>query len=168
MNWSKKITAILFMGMTIVVNAQMAESSELYMTLKEKDSTLFDAAFNQCDVETMESLFTEDFEFYHDKGGITVGRNNFLAPNRENCAKIDRNEPQRAKRILVPGSLQVYPLYKQGKLYGAVQHGVHSFEFLNEQKEYQKGDVAKFIHVWILEDGHWKIKRELSYDHQLQ
>nr|WP_299069385.1 nuclear transport factor 2 family protein [uncultured Allomuricauda sp.] len=162
------IITILAISMMSLLNAQMSQDSELYMTLKKKDSTLFDAAFNQCDVDTMESLFTEDFEFYHDKGGVTIGRDNFLAPNRENCAKIDKNKPQQAKRILVSGSLEVYPLYKKGELYGAIQHGIHSFEFLNEKKEYQKGDLAKFTHVWVLEDGHWKIKRELSYDHQLQ
>jgi hypothetical protein len=37
---------------------------------------------------------------------------------------------------------------------------------MNNQKEYQKGDIAKFIHVWVLENEEWKIKRELSYDHQ--
>jgi hypothetical protein len=42
---------------------------------------------------------------------------------------------------------------------------MHRFEFLNEKKQYQKGDIARFIHLWILEDGQWKIKRELSYDH---
>lgn len=150
------------------INAQMAQDSELYITLAKKDSTLFDAAFNQCDVKTLESLFTEDFEFYHDKGGLTEGREVFLSNSRANCAKKKQGEPQPAKRILIEGSLEVYPLYKNGKMYGAIQHGVHSFEFLNEQRTYQKGDIAKFTHVWVLEDGNWKIKRELSYDHRLQ
>ena len=68
----------------------------------------------------------------------------------------------------MPGSLEVYPLYNNGQLYGAIQHGVHTFEFLNHQGEYQKGDIAKFTHVWVLEDGTWKVRRELSYDHHLQ
>ncbi|GLU44295.1 YybH family protein [Allomuricauda sp. NBRC 101325] len=149
------------------VNAQEPETSALYLTLKSKDSLLFDAAFNRCDVATMESLFTEDFEFYHDKGGFTEGRDEFLNPTREDCAKRDPLAPQYSKRILIEGSLEVYPLKKDGVIYGAVQHGVHRFEFLNDKKEYQKGDIAKFTHVWVLVDGTWKIKRELSYDHHL-
>ncbi|MBS9464194.1 nuclear transport factor 2 family protein [Flagellimonas sp. 389] len=168
MNRTNIVITGLFLSITAFTNAQIAQGSELYMTLEKKDSTLFDAAFNQCNPEIMKTLFTEDFEFYHDKGGLTESRAAFLNPMRENCAKLDRNEPQPAKRILVQESLEVYPLHKKGELYGAIQTGIHSFEYLNENKEYQKGEIAKFTHVWILENGNWKIKRELSYDHQSQ
>ncbi|MEN8788046.1 MAG: nuclear transport factor 2 family protein [Flavobacteriaceae bacterium] len=146
--------------------AQETQQSSLHLLLKQKDSILFDAAFNRCDSMTMESLFTEDFEFYHDKGGATIGREEFLAPIRKECAGHNPNAPQAAKRILTEGSLEVFPLYKDGILYGAIQHGIHSFKFLNQDKEYQQGDTAKFTHLWVLEDGQWRIKRELSYDHQ--
>lgn len=165
---TKNIMALALIGMTAMANAQVAEDTELYKTLKSKDSLLFDAAFNRCDTETMKSLFTEDFEFYHDRGGFTDGREEFLKPTRENCEKRDPSTPQYSKRILIDGSLEVYPLKKDGELYGAIQHGVHRFEFLNDKNEYQKGDTAKFTHVWMLVDGEWKIKRELSYDHHLQ
>ncbi|MGI9546357.1 MAG: nuclear transport factor 2 family protein [Flavobacteriaceae bacterium] len=150
-----------FMGLS-----QVSEQSDLYKALKEKDSLLFDAAFNRCDTDTMEALFTEDFEFYHDKGGATIGRESFLAPTIENCANRNPADPQPSKRILQENSLEVYPLYNKGELYGAIQHGIHRFEFLNEEKIYQRGDTARFTHIWILEGEDWKIKRELSYDHQ--
>lgn len=146
--------------------SQLDSNSEIYQLLKTKDSILFNAAFNTCDTATIQSLFTEDFEFYHDKGGPTIGRDTFLKPIAEACAKRGPNEPQPSKRFLVPNSLEVYPLYKNGELYGAIQHGVHRFQFLNENKEYQQGDTAKFTHLWLLEGEEWKIKRELSYDHQ--
>ena len=161
------IFGILILAVSFSAHGQASKDSELYKILKSKDSLLFDAAFNRCDVDTMESLFTEDFEFYHDKGGFTDGREAFLKPTRENCEKRDPEAPQSSKRILMDGSLEVYPLYKGEELYGAIQHGVHRFEFLNDQEEYQKGDMAKFTHVWMLIDGSWKIKRELSYDHHL-
>jgi hypothetical protein len=156
------------MGISTLLGAQIGTDSELYKTLQSKDSILFDAAFNRCDPDTLESIFTEDFEFYHDKGGLTDSRDAFLQPLRDNCAERDPSAPQYSKRILIKGSLKVYPLYKNGELYGAIQHGVHRFEFLNDQNEYQKGDIAKFTHVWVLQDGRWKVKRELSYDHHLQ
>ncbi|QCW99600.1 nuclear transport factor 2 family protein [Aggregatimonas sangjinii] len=148
------------------VSGQVAENSNLYQTLKTQDSILFDAAFDSCAPEVLETIFTEDFEFYHDKGGLTSGRDNFLAPMRENCANWDKNAPQPSKRILFPNSLKVYPLYKDGELYGAIQHGIHRFESLDENGNYQKGDEAQFTHVWIKDAAGWKIKRELSYDHQ--
>ncbi|WP_421809702.1 DUF4440 domain-containing protein [Flagellimonas sp.] len=168
MQKTKYILGMAIMLLSLSLQGQVAKDTELYKTLKSKDSILFDAAFNQCDVPTLESLFTEDFEFYHDRGGFTDGREAFLKSVRENCARRNPSEPQNSKRILVDGSLEVYPLYKDGELYGAIQHGVHTFEFLNDRKEYQKGDIAKFTHVWLLKDGQWKVKRELSYDHHAQ
>ena len=168
MSWTKSISTLFFMGISTLLSAQVAADSELYKTLQSKDSILFDAAFNRCDPDTLESIFTEDFEFYHDKGGITDSRDAFLQPLRDNCAERDPSAPQYSKRILIKGSLEVYPLYKNGELYGAIQHGVHRFEFLNDKNEYQRGDIAKFTHVWVLQDGRWKVKRELSYDHHLQ
>ena len=85
---------------------------------------------------------------------------------KENCKSWNSEEPQPSKRILIPSSLKVFPLYKNGELYGAIQHGIHRFESLDKDKKYTKGDVAKFTHVWILENNIWKVKRELSYDHQ--
>ncbi len=148
------------------IKAQVSEDSELFLVLKDKDSLLFHAAFNVCDTETMADLFTEDFEFYHDKVGATLGREEFLGPVQMECEGRNPDHPQPAKRILVPGSLEVYPLYKHGTLYGAIQHGRHRFEFLNDKGNYQKGDIARFTHIWIKSDKEWKIKRELSYDHQ--
>ncbi len=153
-------------SLALTIYGQHSENTELYKILKEKDSLLFHAAFNTCDPETMASLFTEDFEFYHDKGGVTLGRDEFLAPMVENCAQQDKNALQTSRRILIENSLSVYPLRKDGMLYGAIQEGVHRFEFLNEQKQYQQGDIAKFTHLWIITEGEWKIKRELSFDHQ--
>ena len=160
------ILLILMIFVFFFGRSQVNEQSDLYQTLKAKDSLLFDAAFNRCDTATMEELFTEDFEFYHDKGGVQIGRNNFMEPVAKDCANRDLSQKQPAKRILIDNSLEVFPLYENGVLYGAIQHGIHRFESLNEQGEYQRGDTAKFTHLWVLVDNNWKIKRELSYDHQ--
>lgn len=163
----KNIIPLLVVAVTSVnLSAQVEESSELFQTLKKQDSTLFNAAFNTCDTATLEGIFTEDFEFYHDKGGLSEGRDAFLNPMKENCAQWNSEAPQPSKRILIPNSLKVFPLFKNGELYGAIQHGVHRFESLTKNGGYEKGDIAKFTHVWIKEDNKWKVKRELSYDHQ--
>ncbi|NER15716.1 nuclear transport factor 2 family protein [Spongiivirga citrea] len=159
---------IFLLSITGFGNAQMHEKSDLYKTLRVQDSLLFNAAFSTCDTAYLENLFVEDFEFYHDKGGITKGRDTFLKPVKESCVQRDMNKPQPARRILIPGSLKVFPLRKNGVLYGAIQHGEHSFSSLNNDGVYVPGDIAKFTHVWILENKKWKLKRELSYDHQLQ
>ncbi|WP_054560602.1 nuclear transport factor 2 family protein [Croceitalea dokdonensis] len=163
----ENVLVVALMGFCLLVSGQSSQE-ELYQTLKKKDSLLFDAAFNTCGVNILHTLFTEDFEFYHDKVGLTQGKEAFVGSIAKNCSGRNKELPQPAKRILVAGSLEVYPLFNDGKLYGAVQHGVHHFEFLNQNQQYEKGDIAKFTHVWVLQDGTWKIKRELSYDHHLQ
>ena len=168
MGWLKKITFLALASITMGLYAQEYTKDDLYTVLKEKDSLLFDAAFNTCGIDILNSIVTSDVEFYHDKGGITEGREAFVGRVEEGCKNRSINDPQPAKRILVPNSLEVYPMFNNGVLYGAIQHGVHTFEFLNEKGEYQKGDIAKFTHVWVLKDGAWKIRRELSYDHHLQ
>ncbi|WP_372974790.1 nuclear transport factor 2 family protein [Muriicola sp.] len=160
--------ALIFLttGSIVSSRGQEAVDSELYTILKQKDSLLFRAAFDTCDPATMASLFSDDFEFYHDRVGPTDGKQRFLSPMYTRCQEKDGSWVQPSKRILIEGSLVVYPLRNNGELYGAIQEGRHRFEFLNENREYQQGDIARFLHLWLLEDGQWKIKRELSYDHQ--
>ena len=82
------------------------------------------------------------------KGGRLLWR--VSEPNVRNGTRTNRNLPG---RILIPGSLKVFPLQKDGVLYGALQHGIHRFESLNASGEYQRGDIARFTHLWILENG---------------
>jgi hypothetical protein len=49
----------------------------LYQTVAALDTKLFDAV-NQCDMKTVNSLWTDDAEFYHDKAGLMVGRQNIV------------------------------------------------------------------------------------------
>lgn len=160
---------ILFSILTFFTSltfGQLDTNSELHLLLATKDSILFNAAFNTCNTDTLEDIVTEDFEFFHDKGGLTEGRAAFLNMMKENCAQRIATEKQPSKRILIANSLEVYPLYKNGELYGAIQHGIHRFESLDKDNNYQRGDIAKFTHVWVKESLAWKVKRELSYDHQ--
>ena len=165
---SSTYIALVSFALPLVLQGQLAAKDALYLKLAQKDSLLFHAAFNSCETAIIEDLFTADFEFYHDRGGITEGRETFVSRIAEGCANRTAGQPQPAKRLLVPGSLEVYPLFKDGELYGAIQHGIHTIEFLNNEGVYQKGDIAKFTHVWVIQDGRWKIRRELSYDHHLQ
>jgi hypothetical protein len=166
MRASSLILICILSGLLTESAAQISRESELFVILKVKDSLLFNAAFDTCDPGVLEQLFTEDFEFFHDKGGVTYGRDAFLAPLRETCKTRVATAPQPSKRILLNDSLKVYPLYRDGVLYGAIQEGVHRFEFLDAEQEYQRGDIAKFTHLWLKVGDDWKVKRELSFDHQ--
>ena len=125
---------------------------ELDKTVTALDAALFDA-YNRCDLEKFSSFFVEDVEFYHDQGGVTLGRQNLTDSVKKNiCGKVTRE--------LVAGTLEVH--YMKG--YGAVEMGVHRFHHPGHEDTEPVGE-GKFIHLWQYKDGAWKIKRVISYDH---
>ena len=142
--------------------SQVLEDSSLFIQLKRMDSLVFQEGFNECNLISLEKIIAEDFEFYHDVGG-SQEKVIFMENMKNNiCSSPD----QKPIRKLVKGSLKVYPLYNQGKLYGAIQNGDHEFWIQEPNKElYQTGE-AKFSTTWLLIDGQWMMKNVLSFDHK--
>lgn len=149
----------LFFGVTSCALGQ--DTRDIFLELKAKDSLLFSLVFNTCDTAQLRDLISDDFEFYHDRGGITDSRERFLAGIPGMCQMN-----YKARRELAVESLQVFPLYDNGVLYGAVQTGMHRFYGKEEGKPEYLTSTALFTHLWIIEGGDWKLKRVLSYDHQ--
>lgn len=142
--------------------AQVERSSDLYKTIKAQDSLLFDIGFNTCDIRQFEDLLSENFEFYHDEAGITSTKAAFITSIRDGLCKMN----YKARRELLPNSFEVYPLEKNGALYGAIEKGEHNFYAIEKQKPEYLTSTAKFTQVWLLENGSWKLSRVLSYDHK--
>jgi CubicO group peptidase (beta-lactamase class C family) len=144
--------------------AQVEKSSDLYKTILSKDSLLFNVGFNTCDISQFDNLLSEKFEFFHDKDSISY-KKEFIY-NLRNGLCISPTTYQ-SRRELVAESTEVYPLYKNEKLYGAIQMGVHKFyETIAGQKE-RYASAAKFTSVWLLENGFWKLNKCLSYNHKI-
>lgn len=152
----------LFSMAASVVFGQINRSDELYRTLKQKDSLLFNAGFNTCDTAELGRLVSDDFEFYHDKSGITPTKADFIASIQNGLCKLD----YKPRRELVEESLEVFPLNNNGVLYGAIQTGRHNFYAKEKDKPEYLTSTAVFTHLWLLENGNWKLKRVLSYSHQ--
>lgn len=149
--------------LSMSVPAQVDKQSELYKTILSKDSLLFNVGFNTCDIRQFETLLSDQFEFFHDKDSISH-KNAFIQALRKGLCQSPGS--YQSRRELIPGTHEVYPLYKGKVLYGAIQSGSHRFyETLAGQKE-RFASSAKFTHVWLLENGTWKLARSLSYDHQ--
>lgn len=136
----------------VLLCAPVFAAESLSETLTRLDAEVFDA-YNRCDVARFAALFEDDVEFYHDQSGLSTGKAPLLEALKKNiCGKV--------RRELVPGSLEVHEL----KGFGAVQMGVH--RFLHPGREVEDGvGEARFIHVWRLRDGVWRISRVISYDH---
>lgn len=158
------LIASLLLWLAWTSSAQVASDSELFIELVKLDSLIFDEGFNNCNFSHTKELVSDEFEFYHDKMGIEDSKVNFISTLSQN---ICGNPLVKPVRKLVKQSLQVFPLYNRGKLYGAIQTGNHEFYISKPgEEQMQKTGIAKFTHLWIKEDMSWKLKRVLSYDHQ--
>lgn len=127
------------------------------------NDSLFWQAYNNCDVTNMMTYFSDDIEFYHDKGGITNGKP-ALAQSFEKGVCNNRDSFT-LRREAIDSSIKVFPLRKDGVIYGAVLSGAHLFYVHEKGKKERAEGLAKFTHLWLLKNGSWKMTRVLSYDH---
>ncbi len=153
---------ILFVGLSFSVQAQITEG-ELFDTFLRYDSMLFDRGYNHCDTATLSLIVSEDLEFYHDQGGIMKTDAPFLMGMASLC-----DLPYKARRELEQGSLELFPLYDNGQLYGVIQRGIHHFYALEEGKPEYLTSSARFTALWLSKGGdQWMLSRVLSFDHQV-
>lgn len=133
--------------------APTSQPDELFRTIAALDTALFDA-YNRCDLEAFGALLAEDLEFYHDQGGLSLGRQATVDGVRRNICGI-------ARRELVAGTLKVFPMHG----YGAIEMGVHRF-YQPKISETKPTGEAQFVQLWRLKDGTWQVTRILSFDHR--
>lgn len=146
------------------LSAQVETSSELFQKIKKIDSVLFEKGFNQCMITEIIPIISDDFEFYHDKGGITDSKEDFINSIKQNiCA----NQKEKPVRKLVEESVNVFPLYNNGNLYGAIHQGEHEFYIKEPGKAPYITNIAKFTNLWIKDNNSWKLKRVFSFDHRI-
>lgn len=126
-------------------------------TIRDLDSRLFEA-FNAHDADAIDRFFTDDVEFYHDKGGVTRSRAALVQTFR----KAFGEKAGRLRREVVDGSLEIYPLADDG----AVETGKHRFFQADGERGEREVTVSRFVHVWRKAGGEWRISRALSYDHR--
>lgn len=124
-----------------------SNNDSLYKTIVTLDSTLFDA-YNNCNMEVYASLFSEDLEFYHDKGGLSKSKTDMVESVKKYvCNKV--------RRELKPGSIEVSPVPG----FGAIELGKHRFHNIAENSE---SPYANFVVVWKYSNNKWLITRVIS------
>ena len=129
-------------------------SDPLFATVSRLDSGLFDS-FNHCDsaaeLQKHANFLAPNLEFYHDTGGVTWSRHDYLAKTKRNVCGVFRRE-------LVAGSLEVFPV----KDYGAIEQGVHRFCGIKDGKCFGE---AQFLVLWHRLPDRWEATRIFSYGH---
>jgi ketosteroid isomerase-like protein len=135
--------------------AKAQQSLPLYQEVERADSAMFHA-FNTCDSDTYKNFTAPDLEFYHDLGGLSVGRDVEMKSFREMCQRGTH-----IRRELIKNSLEVYSI----KNYGAIEIGVHRFYHTNPGQPERVSGTYKFIHVWHRTQNGWQLARVISYAH---
>lgn len=151
---------LLFNFFSLPIYSQPGQDKVKNLIL-QKDS-LFWTAYNTCDTAGQRRFFSDDIEFYHDKGGPSKGIETLMSTLKKNLCS---NKQFRLRREAVEGSVKVYPMSKADSTYGAIISGEHMFYIIEPGKEERLDGLAKFTHLWLLLDGDWKMARILSYDH---
>ena len=130
-------------------------SGELYDRIAALDAAMFDA-YNRCDIDKVGTFFTEDLEFYHEKGGLTLTRDASLALMKKNLCGPESN---RVRRELVQGSMEVRAINN----YGAVQTGEHRFYLTQKGRKEALDGIGKFVMLWRRTGDEWRVSRAISY-----
>jgi ketosteroid isomerase-like protein len=127
----------------------------------ERDRAFW-AAYNRCDVPAMSEYFTEDVEFYHDRGGVTLGRPALVKALQDGLC----GDPgSRTRREPVEGAVKLYPMKKGDAVYGAILAGEHLFYLTQKGQPESLDGRARFADLWTVKDGVWRMSRVLSFDH---
>ena len=103
---------------------------------------------DNCKPDQYESMLSEDFEFYHDKGGLSKSK-------KENVEGVKKYICGKVNRELLQGSIEVSVIPG----YGAVELGAHRFQNLVEKSTSQ---YSKFVIVWQFKNNEWKVTRVIS------
>ena len=156
-----KAAALAFLLLPCAVFAQQgAESWELQV--REFDARYW-KAFNDCEVQKLAAMNTDDLEFYHDVGGMSKG----VAVFSEDFARniCSRPDAARIRREAVADSLRFYPMRDGAILYGAIVSGEHLFYDVPKDGKEVLTVRAHFTHMLLLQNGEWKVSRVLSFEH---
>lgn len=162
---NKPSTKVACMKYGLLLLAALLSSSsfaqeDIQQTITQKDAAFW-KAYNNCEIDSMELYIAEDIEFYHDKGGTTMGREALSNSLKDGLCRTGSNY---LRREAVPGSVSIYPLKDKDSVYGAIITGEHLFYIKNGKSERLDGQ-AKFSHLWLQKNGEWKMHRVFSFDH---
>ena len=135
-------------------------ASDPASAVRDRDEAFW-KAYNACDTKAFRGFFTADVEFYHDRGGPTIGLealDTALATKLCGGASTLRREP-------VSDTVRWSILRNGDTVYGAIVAGEHLFYVREPGKAEFLDGRARFLTLWLLRDGGWKMARLVSYDH---
>lgn len=156
------VTSILIAVLAAMAPAMAEDQNTNWEAQVKKVDEAYWREFNFGPSASLNSHLAKDVEFYHDLGGMELGYDALAKVN----AGMDSIK-NRARRVLVPNTLRIFPMRRGLDVYGAIVTGDHDFFRTESGKIVKKWSRSSFTHLMLIKDGVWKIARIYSYNHQL-
>jgi ketosteroid isomerase-like protein len=166
MNVKNQLVAFAILLMSLLgyhagAQTKNASATNLSEQLAARDSLLFNAVLNTCNISEVEGLFTPDFMYYQDKGdGKAPGampRLEFINNIKRRCARKDASMV--VKRVLVKEETLVSELSAAE----ATQTGIQQFYAGAAGQPGQLIEESHFTRIWRKANGVWQMAREMDY-----
>jgi hypothetical protein len=140
----------------------MPEGAALHQSIAARAAEFFAVVFVGCDPKRLASMLTDDFEMYHDRGGVVAtSAAPFVEQYAKDCAQRSQPDEWRSRRELVPGTMKVWPVPG----FGAIEDGEHVFYERKGDGPEKKVGRARFTQAWKFTPEGWRLARVFSYDH---
>jgi len=161
----RHFTLYLLIGICLPFYVQSQDMTMIKMKeeIMSLDKKLFQAVFEDCDSLVIDQLLHTNCIFYHDQSGTIPDKATFLKGLKYGPCSLQYD----ATREVDETSIELFPMYQNGRLYGILQNGVHQFyaQYPGESEK-KLTSVAKFSHLWLKTETGWQLVNILSYDHQ--
>jgi hypothetical protein len=142
--------------------ASVPEGPALVDVIRARDAAFFHVYFDRCEPAKVRAMITDDFEMYHDKGGVIArSAQPFIDDYAKSCTEKLKPDAWRSRRELVAASLKVYPVPG----FGAIEEGDHVFYEQQGNGLEKKAGIAHFVQLWASTPDGWKLSRIFSYAH---
>ncbi len=158
-----RLTLSLLLSVASCSPSWALQATPLEEQIRAADEVLFERGFNRCELDKLQPIIDSELVFYHDQSGVSYGSEQFFTVTEKN---ICGNQDYKPIRKPIAGSFSIFPLFDNGKLYGALHQGEHAFYIRRPNKPLFKTSEAKFTHLWLLQDGQWVLKQVYSFDHK--
>jgi ketosteroid isomerase-like protein len=159
-------TVLLIVPALVILTSTRVEAQTTKDVLTKFTNDYFDY-YNNCSVDKILELCTEDIEVYHDLAGLIDGKPDFGVQSKKFCDWIATPEAPNVKAEII-GDIDIHELRTKGdQLYGAVINGTLSFSAINKQTgAIAQSGIADFTWILRLTGDHWQIARDISYNHK--
>jgi hypothetical protein len=145
-----------------VATAAVPDGPALTEAIRARDAEFFHIYFDKCDPAKVRAMITNDFEMYHDKGGVVArSAQPFIDDYTRSCTEKLKPDAWRSRRELVAASLKVHPVPG----FGAIEEGDHVFYERQGDGPEKKAGIAHFVQLWASTPDGWKLSRVFSYAH---